>query len=510
MNWLNKIAEEAIASKPNGEIIVSSGVSPSGTYHLGTLREVLTAEIITVELRRRGREARHIHICDDLDVFRKVPADVDPSFDQYLGMPLCDVPSPDGIANSYADFFVQALLDASKKMNLSLEVVRAHEKYREGYFVPAIEKALEGTDVIKQILEDVSGRALDSQWSPIQVIENGRLKNRQFQSIDLKSKTITYLSATNSESKINYSNGLVKLSWRIDWPARWSLMGVDVEPFGRDHATKGGSYDTGKEIADRIFNSKAPFPVPYNFINKTGENKKMSKSKGDVITAAQLLELMPVEILWFFILRSPPEKMLFFDEQETLMRLFDEFSELLNKKDKTNAETQLIDLCLHGVAEPTATNIPFSHLVASYQASLRNPSDTIEVIKRTEHKDTAVEDKDTLVRELKFIDSWLNTSAPDEVRFELQESCSKGDFSESQIQYLNLLADKISKAPQSADGSWFHGAIYDLKKEELVEPSELFSTIYYILIGKKSGPRAGWFLSLLPREWLIDRLRFNN
>src|SRR5690606_37826285 len=126
---------------PDGEILVSSGVSPSGTYHLGTLREVLTAEVIMRELVRRGYRARHIHVVDDLDVFRKVPVDVPEEFTKYLGKPLCDIPAPDGSSRSYADYFLADLVDAAKDLKLEMEVVRAHEKYREGYFVPAIEKA---------------------------------------------------------------------------------------------------------------------------------------------------------------------------------------------------------------------------------------------------------------------------------------------------------------------------------------------------------------------------------
>jgi lysyl-tRNA synthetase class 1 len=510
MNWLNKIIDEVVERHPDGEIIVSSGVSPSGTYHLGTLREVLTAEIIAVELKRRGREAKHIHVCDDLDVFRKVPANVEESYEKYLGLPLCDVPAPDGSDRSYADYFVQDLIDAAKEMNLSMDVVRASEKYRTGYFVPAIEKSLDNIEDIKTILEEVSGRELNDQWSPVQVIEDGKLKNRKFKTIDLKNKTIVYLDKDDKEQSISYSDGLVKLNWRIDWPARWWMMNVQVEPFGRDHATKGGSYDTGKQIVEKVFGAEAPYPVPYAFINKTGETKKMSKSKGDVVTAVQLLKILPVEIIWFFLLKSSPEKMMFFDEQETLMKLFDDFAELLNKPDKTDDEQQLVDLCLHGVEAPTASNIPFTHLVASYQASLRNPDKTIEVISRTEHRKTAEKDKEILVRELKYIDAWLEKSASEDVKFEIQDSVDVSRFTDEQKKYLSKLAEKVQKAPEDADGMWFHQAIYNFKGEVDLETKDLFTTVYQALIGKDSGPRAGWFLSLLPRDWLISRLKLES
>lgn len=507
MQWLNSIVDEVLAKSGKDEIVVSSGVSPSGTYHLGTLREVLTAEVIMREFKRRGHRSRHIHVVDDLDVFRKVPVDVPAEFEKYLGKPLCDVPSPDNSKASYADYFLNDLLEAAKGLQLEMEVVRAHKKYREGFFIPAIEKALTHIREIKKILENISGRKLDEQWSPVQIIEEGYLKNRKFLSIDTAAKQLIYEDVKGQPKSVSYEHGEVKLNWRIDWPARWWMLGVNVEPFGRDHATKGGSYDTGLVLAKDIFGIDAPLPVPYHFINKTGDTKKMSKSAGDAVTAAQLLTVLPAEVVWFFIIRYSPDKQLFFDQGPTLIRLFDEFGELLAKPNKTDQEKQLLELCLQGVDKPTISRIPFTHLVASYQAALRDPKKTLEVILRTEHAETVKQDEQTIIGELKFIDAWLEKWAPDDVKFELVEHVDTNKFSDNQKQYLNELANKIETAPNDADGQWFHEAIYDLQKESNLNPKDLFSTLYQAIIGKDSGPRAGWFLSILPRDWLVKRLK---
>lgn len=506
MQWLNAIVDELITRHPEGEIIVSSGVSPSGTYHLGTLREVLTAEVILRELQRRGRSAKHIHVVDDLDIFRKVPVDVSGEYEKYLGKPLCDVPAPDGSDQSYADYFLADLAAAAKDLHLEMEIVRAHQKYRQGFFVPAIEKALEAISPIKKALEEVSGRILDADWTPIQVLEDGYLKNRRFVSIDTDKKQLTYIDKHDKEQHVSYAHGEVKLNWRVDWPARWWLMEVQAEPFGRDHATKGGSYDTGAVIARDVFGIEPPLPLPYNFINRVGDTKKMSKSKGDVVTAVELLKILPAEVVWFFVIRSAPDKLLFFDEGDILIRLVDEFSELLAKPDKTEQEQQLLDLCLKGVSKPTVSNVPFSHLVASYQAALKDPARTLEIIKRTEHVDTAKNQEETIKTELAFIDEWLKKSAPDEVKFELVEKTDT-NFTAVQKEFLAKLADKIEQAPADTDGEWFHKVIYDFKETSGLQPRELFTTLYQVTIGKDSGPRAGWFLSMLPRDWLIKRLR---
>jgi lysyl-tRNA synthetase class 1 len=514
MQWLTKIADDIERRNPSGEIVVSSGVSPSGTYHLGTLREVLTAEAIYRELKRRGRQSRHIHVADDLDVFRKVPIEVPTEFEKYLGKPLCDVPAPDGSDRSYADYYLGDLLDAARGLKLEMETMRAHEKYRNGFFVPAIEKALENASTIRQILENVSGRKLDEQWSPVQVIEDGYLKNRRFVSIDTDKKEIKYLNAADKEDTVSYQNGLVKLSWRVDWPARWALLGVKAEPFGRDHATKGGSYDTGVEIVRQVYGSEPPVPLPYEFINKTGETKKMSKSKGDTITAAQLLKLLPAEVVWYFVLRYSPDKILFFDEGATLMRLVDEFSELLAKNNKTEEEKHLLELCTYGVEHQTVSSIPFSHLVASYQSSLHNAEEALKVIARTEHKEAVESQRDIILRELQFIKNWLNESADEDVKFNIERSVEvtlkKYSFTDQQREFLSGLADKLEEAPGGVGGEWFHKAVYEFKDQNGLSPKELFLTLYNVLISKDYGPRAGWFLYILyeiDKDWLIKRLR---
>jgi lysyl-tRNA synthetase, class I len=506
MQWLNKVADQAIAAHPEGEIIVSSGVSPSGVYHVGTLREVLTADAIMLAIRARGRDSRHLHIVDDLDPLRKIPAGISNDFEKYFGMPLCDVPPPEGKTASWADYYFKDFAKSAKTLGLDMEIIRSHKKYRTGFFVPAIESVLDNIDKARQVITNISGRQLSDDWSPIQIKEDSYLKSRRFLGIDTKSKIIRYEDKNGTEKQVSYAKGDVKLYWRLDWPARWWLLGVDVEPFGRDHATKGGSYDTGVGIIKQIFKDKPPLPLPYNFIIRTGQTKKMSKSSGDTLAISDILEILPPEVLRYFVLRHPPDKQLAFDETDGVIRLIDDFSALLAKEDKTDEDKTLIELSLAGVTESTISNIPFSHLVASYQAALKDPPKTLDIIGRTEHKPTVDKQQETIKKELRFIDNWLKKWAPEDVKFELAAKPPK-DLSDKQIGYLTSLAKKVETAPADADGEWFHKAIYELKDSTNLAPKQLFSTLYKVLIDKDSGPRAGWFLSILPRDWLIKRLR---
>jgi lysyl-tRNA synthetase class 1 len=508
MQWLNKIVDDVIELHPKGEILIESGGSPSGTYHIGHMRELVICDAIFLELRRRGREARHIYFVDDLDNLRKIPTNVPADFEKYLGMPICDVPSPDGRADkSYADYFLEGLIDGCKSLKIEVEFIRSHKKYREGFFVPAIERSLERIPQIRKALETVSGRQLESNWSPIQVNEGGYLKKRPFLSIDKKTKTITYEDLHTREQEVSYAKGDVKLDWRLDWPGRWWLLGVQVEPSGRDHMTKGSSYDTGVEIMRDVYEATPPYPVSYDFINMAGDNKKMSASKGTGLDAVEGSKIMPPEVVRYFILRSPPLKRLYFNPIESVIQLMDDFAALAVKEDKAEDEMLWHVSTRGSEANRSVSSVPFSHLVASYQASLKDPKKTLDVIMRTEHGVVAKKESDIIVRELKFIDEWLKLRAPEDVKFELQDNVDASSFPEQEKSFMAKLAGKIEEAPEDADGEWFHKAIYDLKDELGMQPKEMFQTLYKALIGKQSGPRAGWFLSILPRDWLVKRLK---
>jgi lysyl-tRNA synthetase class 1 len=516
MQWLSKIADEIERKNSDGEILIESGISPSGSYHMGYLREIITCDAIVLTLQKRKREAKHIHFVDDQDGFRKVPSSLPADYEKYLGKPLCDMPAPDGSNQSYADYALKPFLESVNALGIKMETIRSHEKYRAGYFVPAIELVLDHIREVRSVLEEVSGRKLGAEWSPIQVNEEGYLKKRPFVRIDTVNKTLSYIDKEGHEQSTPYDKGQVKLDWRLDWPARWWRMSVNVEPFGRDHATKGGSYDTGKALMDRVFKAQAPLPVPYEFINRSGESKKMSASTGNGILMSEVIQVLPPEVIRFFVLRYSPDKTLYFDPEAGVAKLIDDYASLLAKNNKTNEEIKLIDLCEHNV-EQTVSSIPFSHLVSSYQAASLDKERTLEILSRTsEYTKASKNEADIIRKQLDFIAGWLESGwAPEDIKFSIEEEIThiKERFSSEEKHYLSALADKVAEAPENAEGEWFHKTIYEIKENRGLEPRQVFKPLYKALINKESGPRAGWFLSDLNRnsnlgnKWLVKRLR---
>src|SRR4029079_12184446 len=190
---------------------------------------------------------------------------------------------------------------------------------------------------------------------------------------------------------------------------------------GRDHSTKGGSIDTGLAIQKQVFKSRPPIQVAYDFVNRAGETKKMSASAGTGIPAAEVLEVLPPEIVRYFMLRYSPQKRLFFDPMH-VAQLIDEYAAHASKE----PDSSLIELSRVG-EDNTISSVPFSHLVESYQAASKDIHETMKIISRT-HSGEAKDQTEIIKSELNFIDQWLEKWAPEDVKFELQDSVDAAAF----------------------------------------------------------------------------------
>ncbi|MFX1554095.1 MAG: lysine--tRNA ligase, partial [Promethearchaeota archaeon] len=59
---------------------------------------------------------------------------------------------------------------------------------------------------------------------------------------------------------------------------------------------------------------------------------------------------------------------------------------------------------------------------------------------------------------------------------------------------------------ETLDADSIQNKIFSIAKNDLdISPRKLFEAIYQIILGKKSGPRLGPFLTLLDKNWLLER-----
>lgn len=493
--WLDVEVARIIEKYPEGEIVVSSGISPSASYHIGHYPEVLMAEALAWGLRQSGRKAKHIHVVDNMDPLRKRYEFLPPEYEQYVGWPVCLVPSPYG-EGSYADYFFEQFHKYFKDMGIAPdEIVRSYEDlYCSGRMAVQIEKVLERLDEVKRTFAGF-GREVAADWTPVQVkTDDNCFINASPDTWDKESRTI---------EGVSYTDGGAKLNWRLDWPARWQVLGIQVEPFNaHEHGAAGGSYETGRAFSEAIFEYPAPMPgAKYGNVHLGDDTIKMSASKGNLITPEETLKIIPPSILRYFVVRSRPPKTLRFDPGSKLINLIDEYKQVA-AADAAGEPHDFIEAYRFANIGDKLTSVPFGHLVSVYQAALGDIDKTIEILERTGYE----AEKSALQNELKYVDNWLESYAPDSVKFSLQNDLPALDLEENQTKFLADLASRI-ESEKNLDAEWVHAVIYELKDKYRLKPAQVFKAIYRVLLGQDSGPKAGWFLTTLDEDWLVKRLR---
>jgi len=476
---------------------ISTGISPSGEIHVGHLREVVTADAIHRVLREQIRDVRFHYFADNTDPLRKVYPFLDKAiYEEHVGKPLFSIPCPCKRHDSYADHYLEPFIAGLKALRIEVEILKSHELYASGRFNRVILAALEGTEKIKEILHEATGKQMGESWSPFNPLCSscGRITGTTVTGYSAADETVSYACDCGFSGTGPLAGG-GKLTWRVDWPARWHALGVTCEPFGKDHATRGGSYDTGARIIREVFGGEPPFPVVYEWISLRGRGD-MSSSKGNVLSIGDMLEVVPPEILRYMIIRVRPGKSITFDPGIPLIQLIDEFDrlELSGQIDRN------IELSRAGGFVPSG--IPFRHIVTIYQIAGGDLDTVLEILERSGYK---AEDVSEIQSRLTYAGVWLDRFAPDDMKFNLQQSLpdAVSTLSEDQRKALGLLANRLQQGMSAED---IHQLIYDVAGEAGLPGAGLFKAIYLALLGQEKGPRAGWFISLLDHAFVVARL----
>ena len=382
-------------------------------------------------------------------------------------------------------------------LGVTLEVHMAHELYRAGRLDAQILTALQHTDTIKRILHEETGRAVPEDWSPYNPLcaACGRLTQTRVTGFDVPGGTVSYACACGHQATTPVSQG-GKLTWRVDWPARWQALGVTAEPFGKDHATRGGSYDMGKRIVREVFGSEPPYPIPYEWIALKGQGD-MSSSKGNLVSIFELVQTVPPEVVRYMIFRVKPMRHIAFDPGLPLLNLVDEYDSI----DMPNRDQRAAELArLEGLPP---LGVPFKHLVNLVQIA---DGDVEKITTILQRQHMPIPERTVLHNRMRYAEYWLSRFSPPEVRLRLQPTLPPGvaHLSPQQRQALGVLGEQLQP---EMDGDAIHTLVYTLAEALQLSAKELFEAIYTALLDQPRGPRVGWFLSSLDFDFVHNRLR---
>src|SRR5207245_6273868 len=87
------------------------------------------------------------------------------------------------------------------------------------------------------------------------------------------------LQGCRHRGKVEVRSGNGKLSWKVEFAARWSSLKINYEGYGKDLIE---SVRANDRVIEEVLGEPPPFHTRYeHFIDKTGS--KISKSVGNVI-----------------------------------------------------------------------------------------------------------------------------------------------------------------------------------------------------------------------------------
>ncbi|MCL1836606.1 MAG: lysine--tRNA ligase [Treponema sp.] len=557
-HWADEFAQKVVLEKgaladesSAGEkelYTCASGITPSGTVHIGNFREIISVDLVVRALRDMGKKVRFIYSWDDYDVFRKVPKNM-PKQDElakFLRFPITMVPDPWERDESYARHHEADVENALPAVGIFPEFICQAERYRSSAYAQGIRRALERRDALKNILDKFRDEEhkIQGEWWPVSVFCGAC--NRDTTVIDGWDGewALSYRCEACGEAQtedIRAAPG-IKLGWRIDWPMRWEYEKVDFEPAGKDHHSQGGSFDTARHVCREVYGWDAPVTFRYDFIGIKGSVGKISSSSGIVVALPDVLKVYTPELVRYLFAGTRPSAEFTISFDLDVIKIYEDYDKTERIAWKIEAakdeatykwERRIYELSNPRTAAdgrtlpledmPPPYQIPFRHFCNLIQIADGDIEKTLEALAGP--RGPAPEQIPALRSRAACARYWVENCAPEEFRFRLRSPSNEGApllkgapsnegapggmeaLSPGEAAAVRLLREEVvSRIETFADDKSCAEAIYAAAKLAGVEGKTMFRAAYQALIGKDQGPRLASFLRSIDKQRLLDIL----
>lgn len=486
-HWIDQLADRVMEAKKD-KYVITGGITTSGPAHLGTLCEFLFPGLITKEIKKGGANAEYFFIADILDAFDSIPLSMqqyEKQLTPYLGKPLCDVPDPTGKSKSFGDHFLDEVRELMKNFGVEATVVRVNEVYASGKFDSYAKFFLENETQAKELIERVSMKQEKKDWSAIMPIcaKCGKIATTRVLSHDgenyeyICDKDVKYTKGCGYQGKNKISDHRYKLTWRLHWPAWHDLFKTDIEGAGMDHHTKGGSWDTSVAVFNEMFKKQPPIGYKFGFILFQG--KKYSKSKGIGMGVSDLIQLLPVEMIKYMLVKPDLEENTDINPTpESLLKFYEEYQRVADLKD-TNPDLSKLDR--HNEKSLQAYRICTDK--QNWKAQFLDLLLYYQIYGNWDEVGKMVKDEQGTKYLKPYVEEWVKREfIPEDYHFKYAPSKEKASEA-----VIKLFAGLDAKA----DALTIHNAVFGYAKTNGIEPKEMFKQVYLALIGKEKGPRVG-------------------
>ncbi|WP_420182367.1 lysine--tRNA ligase [Haloarcula sp. KBTZ06] len=528
--WADSVADAIEARDPDDPIVIKGGVSPSGVPHIGHFNEIMRGYYVAEALRNRGHEVRQVFTADDKDRLRAVPrqlADLDwnvvglgevdaGALGRNLGKPYTDIPDPFGCCDSYGAHFTTLLRKSAELVGVDVEFVSNTELYADGEFEPVTRRVLERADRARDVLAEYQNKVGDD-YVPFlpQCEECGKL-TEGVTDVDLDAGEVEYvcedveagdqtIEGCGHEGTATLRDG--KLPWRFEWPAQWEILGVDFEPFGKDHAE--GSWPSGEDVAENVLDIQPPVPMVYEWFTLDGE--PLSSSSGNVITVDEVLDILEPEVFKYFFVKDPRKQRDF--SVENVDQLVDEFDRFerryFGEAEASEDDAELAERAYPMVVdEPREQRVRIPYTFAAVLGMTDDPEQREQIARKEGHiPDDAPEwAVEQALARVERAQEWASLTN-NEFNYELKRTeIPDVSFDDATAAALDELADFIA---EGHDGEAIQSEIYETAKRNDIDIGEFFSAGYQLLFDDTEGPQLGTFIAKLDQEFVVERFRRN-
>ena len=521
VHWADQTAEKIIRERGDLDLYTcASGITPSGTVHIGNFREIISVDLVVRALRSRGKNVRFIYSWDDYDVFRKVPVNMPDQdvLEQHLRFPITMVPDTTGRDSSYARHHEVDVEVQLPRVGIHPEYLYQAERYRKNMYAEGMKIALQNRDKIKDCLnryrdDEHKIPADEEYWPTAAFCCKCNKDTTEMVSYDGEyGLTYRCTSCGHEENADLRTSKEIKLGWRVDWPMRWQFEKTLFEPAGKDHHSQGGSFDTARLVSDEIYNWPAPVTFRYDFIGIKGTPGKMSSSKGKVISLPDVLNVYPPEIVRYLFAGTRPNTEFSISFDLDVIKTYEDYDKTERiawgvdkaKNDDVFAkEYRIYELSQVEEKMPSsmAYQIPFRHLCNLLQT---NSGDIDAVV--ASQKDIKEDQIERFRTRCKCAWYWITECAPEDFRFALNnpdaEGFTKAEVGEKELECIKRIYSEILPKMDELEEKPLSEAIYAVATEAGIEPKALFNATYQILISKDQGPRLANFMKIIGKERL--------
>ncbi|MET1127924.1 MAG: lysine--tRNA ligase [Thermoproteota archaeon] len=535
LHWVEALAEFLDARfRKRGlkELVFNGGLSVSGLQHVGRLRgEIIIPDVVAQLLKKRGYTVKQYLTLYTQDAWKGKP-EQQAAFRnpeearKYVGWPLARVPDPLGEKSSWVERFWEDFGPyISRFTSGSVEVVTTTELYR-GALREFVKLAITRREEIRRIVNKYRGRnPYPEGWIPFEArcAGCGRIDSTKATAVNLDRDEVEYTcTACGYRGKAAIWDG--KLNWRVEWVGVWWALRVSFEPYGKDHATPGGSRDSANELATKVFGFQPPEGLPYEWVSlRTGKGESDMTSSGFVgITPREWLEVAHPEVLRFLYLRVPPMRKVtvsleevpqYYEAYYKAERVYYGVESTGNKKEDYLLAKSYELSHTGNPPDSMPAQIPYTHAAILAQVVPESlwGSEAIRRLQKSGHIASTPSrfDRERVLSLLPRARRWVEAYGPPQMRIRILSELPSdiaNQIPEEHRTLLRKLGEALEKVEPWAEESIKQALLEFTRGWPAAKRREFYRYFYMVFVGSPSGPRAAPLLSLLDKSFVLERL----